>query len=73
MGRTKAKISSIFPQVSGYLVSSVRKNMWKQCVLPNRFTFSFPLPGQKVKSSSITCLSVPLQPLHSDASNVCLI
>src|SRR5690554_3670759 len=36
-------------KVSDFVVSNLKKILWKNCVAPNRITFSLPLPGRKIQ------------------------
>jgi len=40
---------SKFGLVSDFIVSNLKKILWKNTVIPNRITFALPLPGKKIQ------------------------
>ena len=50
LGKDKHKYDvSKFSLVSDFIVSNLKKILWKNTVNPNRITFALPLPGKKIQ------------------------
>jgi hypothetical protein len=57
VGKDKHKYDvSKISLVSEFIVSNLKKILWKNTVIPNRITFALPLPGKKIqiKTTNLT-------------------
>ena len=63
--KQKYDVSKI-SKVSDFFVSALKKLLWKNTVLPNRITFSLPLPGRKLNPKTMSVTSRTKQQLRED-------